>query len=86
LQVLKLMPSALILFTGPWGRRQREAVVCGFAIFEGVAGAVLFARYTLKPHAFLAKRMYQGIDVLLYGPLFPTARQVQTVTHPAAAS
>jgi hypothetical protein len=79
LQVMKLLPSTLILFTGAWGRRHREAVVCWFAIVEGLLGTAIFARYTLKPHAFLEKRMYQGIDVLLYGPLFPTARQVQRI-------
>jgi hypothetical protein len=77
LQVMRLLPLALILFTGAWGRLHREAVVCGFAILEGVVGAAIFARYTLKPHAMLARSMYLGIDVICNGPMFTAARQVR---------
>jgi hypothetical protein len=74
--VLRLLPSALILFTGPWGRRHREAVVCGFAVLEGVVGSSIFARLTLKPHEFLAKGMTVGMDVVGNGAMFTAARQV----------
>jgi hypothetical protein len=74
---MKLLPSALILFTGAWGRRHREAVVCGFAMVEGLLGAALFANYTLKPHAALAKAMTVGMDVICNGPMFTAARQVR---------
>jgi hypothetical protein len=74
---MKLLPSALILFTGAWGRHHREAVVCWFAIVEGLLGSAIFARYTLRPHAMLAKSMFVGMDIICNGPMFTAARQVR---------
>jgi hypothetical protein len=73
---MRLLPLALVLFTGAWGRRHREAVVCGFAILEGVVGASIFAHLTFKPHEFLARGMTVGMDVVGNGVMTAAARQV----------
>ena len=74
---MKLLPLALVVMTGRWGRGHREALMCAFAMLEGLAGAALLASHVVKPHAGLARMMLVGADVVFNGPMIATARQVR---------